>query len=369
MMCRVFCLSLILLAGLPHRGWTQVDDSQQANLSNQASVNHTLAVSRVLAGDFHWNFEPPLLWVDSSRLPQSPDHPWIAVKDPSIVRFQGRWHLFCTLRKQKEGAGRIRIGYLAFEDWSEAMNAQWQVLELTDDYHGAPQIFFFEPHKTWYLIYQAADESRGLKYGPCFSTNSDINDASGWTLPQPLYVVPEGSKAGLDFWVICDDARAYLFFTSLNGQMWRSETQLADFPDKGWTKPQVALEADIFEASHTYKLQGTTQYLTFVEAQFAKSRYFKAFIADSLDGKWRPLAASRERPFVSPMNVNRQSESWANSYSHGELLRAGFDQRMEVETGNLRLLFQGANDEEYRRGGYGDIPWRLGVLTFSNASD
>ena len=49
--------------------------------------------------------------VESAKLPASPEHPWVAVKDPSIVRFDGHWHLFCTLRKDTAGEGRIRIGY------------------------------------------------------------------------------------------------------------------------------------------------------------------------------------------------------------------------------------------------------------------
>lgn len=314
------------------------------------------------SGGFRWRVGKPLLQVDQKRLPESPEHPWIAIKDPSIVRFEDRWHLFCTLRKQKEGEGRIRIGYCSFEDFDVAQDAEWSVLDLTMGYHGAPQIFYFSPQKKWYLIYQAEDSSRDLKYGPCYSTTDDIRDPTSWTLPKPLYRVPEGKNAGLDFWVICDESKAYLFFTSLNGRMWRAETKLADFPDRGWSEPVVALQADIFEASHTYKLLGREQFVTLVEAQNGKRRYFKAFTADRLDGDWKPLASDREKPAVSPVNVVNQSDSWATSYSHGEFLRAGADERLEIAPGRLRLLFQGANDREYTRGSYGDITWRLGIL-------
>lgn len=312
-------------------------------------------------GDFRWKVSEPLLSVAQEHLPES-EAPWIAVKDPSIVRFGGKWHLFCTLRKQKTGQGRIRIGYCSFSDWNQAKDSAWQVLDLTMDYHGAPQIFYFEPHEKWYLIYQAADESRGLKYGPCFSTNDDISDASKWTKPEPLYVVPEGQKAGLDFWVICDDSDAHLLFTSLNGRMWHTQTKLEDFPGSGWATPKVALKADIFEASHTYKLVGQDKYVTLIEAQNGKRRYFKLFTAQNLAGPWEPLAASRSKPAVSILNVENQADSWATSYSHGEFLRAGYNQRLEVKPDSLRLLFQGASDREYQKGGYGDITWRLGIL-------
>lgn len=326
----------------------------------QVSEDTTTALT---SGVFRWEVGDPLLTVDPQQLPDSSEYPWVAVKDPSIVRHDDKWHLFCTLRKRKSGDGRIRIGYLSFDDWSDAADANWSVLDLTLGYHGAPQIFFFEPQQKWYLIYQAEDQERGLKYGPCYSTNTDLGDPGGWTLPEPLYVVKEGVKAGLDYWVICDQRKAHLFFTTLNGQMWRAETSLDRFPDAGWTDPQIALKADIFEASHTYKLRGRGKFLTVVEAQAGKRRYFKAFLADALDGEWRPLAATIGRPLVSPINVINQSESWATSYSHGEFIRAGVDQHLEIEPDNLRLLFQGASDDEYRRGNYGDIPWRLGLLT------
>ena len=314
-------------------------------------------------GDFHWQVSSPLLSIDPQRLPESTEHPWIAVKDPSIVRYHDRWHLFCTLRKHKEGDGRIRIGYLSFDRWEDAGNSSWSVLSLTMGYHGAPQIFWFEPHQKWYLIYQAEDQSRALKYGPCYSTNPDITKPSDWTLPKALYRVPEGEKAGLDFWVICDDVKAHLFFTSLDGRMWRAETGLRSFPDKNWSKPQVALQADIFEASHTYRIAGQDRYLTVVEAQGNRRRYFKAFLADSLDGKWQPLAATADRPLVSPKNVLNQDQSWATSYSHGEFIRQGHDQRLVIDPTNLKLLFQGANDDQYRNRSYGQIPWQLGLLT------
>ncbi|NNJ27099.1 non-reducing end alpha-L-arabinofuranosidase family hydrolase [Alienimonas chondri] len=320
------------------------------------------AESPFLTGDFQWRVSEPLLAVDPERLPPSPAHPWAAVKDPSIVRHDGRWHLFCTLRKFKEGDGRIRIGYLSFDDWAEADRAEWSVLDLTMDYHGAPQIFYFAPHRKWYLIYQAADSSRGLKYGPCYSVCDRLDDPAGWTKPRPLYVVPEGEKAGLDFWVICDEAKAHLFFTTLNGRMLRAETALKDFPNRGWSRPVVALKADIFEASHTYRLKGTDKYFTIVEAQGGGRRYFKAYTADRLDGEWTGVADSPQRPMVAPRNVVNQADSWATSYSHGELIRTGIDQRLEVDPTATRILFQGANDAEYRDRPYGQIPWRLGLL-------
>lgn len=313
-------------------------------------------------GEFHWQASEPLVSLNADRLPASPTAPWIAIKDPSVIRDADAWHLFCTLRKKKNGDGRIRIGYLSFRDWEQANLSQWSVLELTNGYHGAPQIFYFAPHRKWYLIYQAEDQSRGLKYGPCFSTNSDLRKPQQWTKPEPLYTVPKGVNAGLDFWVICDQSKAHLFFTTLDGKMWRSWTALGSFPNRDWSTPKVVLEADIFEASHTYRIKGFQKFITLVEAQDGRRRYFKAFVADRLDGQWNPLAVSKEKAFASPRNVEFSGDAWSDSFSHGELIRAGVNQELEINPDNLQFLFQGVSNSA--RGGrdYGAIPWQVGIL-------
>lgn len=326
------------------------------------AARHGGMVEEVFAGKFRWKVGQPLLGINPRGLPRSPDNPWVAVKDPSIVRYEGRWHLFCSLRKQKGGQGRIRIGSLSFADWKEAPTAQWHLLKLSEDYHGAPQVFYFTPHQKWYLVYQAADRSRDIAYGPCYSTTDDLTDAGSWSLPSPFYALkPDHVPGWLDFWVICDETKAHLFFTSLNGQMWRADTALEDFP-VGWTRPEVVLEGDVFEASHTYLLGGLGKYLTVIEAQAGSRRYQKAYLADRLDGEWTPLAATLQNPFASPVNVRTKGPHWTDSFSHGELIRTGYDQTLQVDPDNLRFLFQGVSDQDRRGKKYGAIPWRLGLL-------
>ena len=105
---------------------------------------------------------------------------------------------------------------------------------------------------------------------------------------------------GLDYWIICDDQRAYLFLTSLNGKMWRLWTRLEDFPH-GFGDCQLALQAKIFEASHTYRLKGQQKYLTIIEEN--GRRYYKAYLADRLDGPWQPIADTAEQPFAGWKNI------------------------------------------------------------------
>jgi hypothetical protein len=183
-----------------------------------------------------------------------------------------------------------------------------------------------------------------------------------WSKPTLLFAKQPGNVKGwIDFWVICDETRAHLFFTSNDGNMWRAETKLAEFPN-GWTEPSVVLRADIFEASHTYRLKGLEKFLTIIEAQNGSRRYYKAYLADRLDGEWKPLAATREKPFAAPMNVRDTGHHWTDSFSHGELLRAGYDEKLEVDPATLRFLFQGVSDDQMRGKKYGEIPWKLGIL-------
>jgi len=309
-------------------------------------------------GEFRWTASPPLV----SPI-ERPADPCYSVKDPSLVRFENRWHLFATIRSEKRSH---QIEYLSFGDWPNANAAQRHLLTITNGYFCAPQVFYFTPHKRWYLIYQINDSTLKVLQ-PAFSTSTNIADPASWTAPARLYAEhPANIKAWIDFWIICDETKAHLFFTSNNGLMWRAETSLAHFPH-GWTEPKIALRDDIFEASHTYRLKGRSDYLTIVEAiGDLGRRYYKAYLAASLDGEWKPLAATRENPFASVANVQPRGSKWTDSISHGELLRTGYDEKMEVDPAHLTFLFQGVSDARRSGKKYGEIPWELGLLESSS---
>jgi len=312
------------------------------------------ALANLHAGKFSWVLGSPVL-----SAVDPPDDKRFSVKDPTIVRYDGAWHLFCSVRS---GQRSHQIEYVTFGQWKDAEAAKRHVLKLSDGYFCAPQVFYFEPHKCWYLICQVIDQSRKPALQPAFSKTTNITDPDSWSKPVLLFSEnPDNVKMWIDFWVICDKTRAHLFFTSLDGKMWRAETKLADFPH-GWGLPQVVLTGDIFEASHTYSLKGLGKYLTIVEAQADGRRYYKAYIADNLDGQWRPVAATPERPFASPANVRDKDSHWTDSFSHAELIRDGYDQTLTVDPAHLRLLFQGVTDEARQGKKYGEIPWRLGIL-------
>jgi hypothetical protein len=309
-------------------------------------------------------FVPPAAWELSAPLigpEKRSQDPSVSVKDPSIVFHEGRWHVFMTIRCE----GWTPIEYASFDKWENADKAPRTILRVREKYYCAPQVFYFRPQKKWYLIYQVGDPNTKLKHQVAYSTSDNVAEPNSWTKTQ--YLMPEDDprkEAGLDYWIICDEQRAYLFYTSLNGKMWRLWTKLEDFP-KGFGHCELALQADIFEASHTYRLKGMNKYLTVVEANPGWPRYYKAYLADRLEGQWKPIADTQAKPFAGAANVRPASggELWTDNISHGELIREGIDETMTVDPRNLRFVIQGALEKDRAGKPYGKIPWRIGILT------
>lgn len=303
-----------------------------------------------------WEYSAPLISPEKRAREQS-----AAQKDPTVVFFEGRWHVFMTIKVQ----GRTAIEYCSFDKWENADSAPRAIPNLTDSsYYGAPQVFYFEPHKLWYLIYQLGRPDL-RKMWVAYSTNRRIDEPGSWTPARPIL---DGSAAdprpegGLDYWIICDRKRAYLFFTSLNGKLWRAWTALEDFP-AGMGHVELALQGPFYEASHTYRLKGMDKYLTIIEEN--GKRHYKAYVADDLDGVWAPVADTAERPFAGWANIRPAAgvEAWTDNVSHGELVRDGFDQTMTLDPAAFRFVFQGMLEKDKGGLGYGRWGWRIGMLT------
>ncbi len=311
------------------------------------------------------SFTPPRAWEYSRPLIEpvmrEPERTSRAQKDPTLVKVDGRWHVFMTVKLP----GRTAIEYCAFEDWEHADSAPRHLLELSaSKYFCAPQVFYFRPHRMWYLVYQVGVPGQ-KKMWVAYSTTADIDAPSSWTTARPML---DGGSAdprtvgGLDYWIICDDQRAYLFYTSLDGRMWRLWTTLDEFPN-GFRDCQLALQGPFFEASHTYKLDGLDLYLTIVEEN--GRRYYKAYVAQKLDGPWQAIADSADHPFAGWKNIRPAAgvAPWTDNVSHGELMRKGFDETMRVDPNHLRFVFQGVREQQKKGIPYGHIPWRIGLLT------
>ena len=303
-----------------------------------------------------WEYSAPLIAPEKRQR-----DPSRAQKDPTVVFWGGKWHVFMTVKLP----GRSAIEYCCFDKWEDADASQRTILQVSDsNYYCAAQVFYFSPHKKWYLVYQMGVQ--GAKHmWVAYSTTTTIDDPNSWTQAKPILDGGENDPrtlGGLDYWIICDDQRAYLFLTSLNGKMWRLWTKLEDFP-RGFDHCELALEAKIFEASHTYRLKGSNKYLTIIEEN--GRRYYKAYLADRLDGQWTPVADTAEHPLAGWKNIQpgRGVEAWTDNVSHGELIRDGYDQTLVVDPENLRLIFQGMLDKDKARKGYGQFQWRVGMLT------
>lgn len=314
-----------------------------------------------LTGPFHWVDGGPVVkpHADDTRKV-------VSIKDPSPVFYEGRWHIYATYaREEGETDGRWGMVYLNFTDWKDADKAEQVILDQFPQfagYHCAPHVFYFAPQKLWYLVYQSQQ--------PTYSTTTDISKPETWTKPTDFFEgTPKSVVEGwLDYWVICDETHAYLFFTDDNGRFYRSRTALGDFP-KGFDEPVVVMREnerrELFEGSSTYRIKGTNQYLTLVEAANENwTRYFKAFIADRLDGEWRPLAAEWGNSFADDTRVRSHDGGplWTKGISHGELLRDGHDQTNTIDPAKLSLLYQGLRPDFDPKLSYVRLPYQLGLL-------
>lgn len=333
------------------------------NLILLPGIAALLVAGRVIAAEpgplavpFLWEYSAPLIAPEDRAADRS--H---AQKDPTVVFHEGRWHVFMTVKLED----RSVIEYCSFEKWEAAQESKRTLLEVSDSkYFCAPQVFFFEPQKLWYLIYQVGVPGAKMMWVAC-STSSDISNPDSWTRARPIL---DGGpddprkKGGIDYWIICDDERAWLFLTTPDGKLWRLWTALDQFPN-GFGHCESALEAKIFEASHTYRIKGRNQFLTIVEQN--GRRYYKAYVADRLDGEWRPIADTEENPFAGARNIRPAAgvEPWTDNVSHGELIRDGVDQTLTIDPENIRFLFQGMWEKDKKGKRYGQFEWRLGMLT------
>jgi hypothetical protein len=325
--------------------------------SAASSVPAATRSSNVFAGPFRWKSTGPLISPISNET-----HKLVSVKDPTVVYYGDRWHVYATTADTR---GQWNMVYLSFSNWSEAQSAKPYYLDSNPNlrgYHCAPQVFYFRPQKKWYLIYQSQP--------PTYSTADDVGKPETWSKPEYFFASepPGVPKLWIDYWVICDEKNAYLFSSGDDGRFYRCQTKIQDFP-KGFSNPVVVMQSsnqfDLFEASCTYRLKGTGQYLALIEA-IGKSghRYYKAFLADRLDGEWTPLADTWDNPFAGITNVTFDDgvKPWTQDISHGEILRDGYDETLTIDPRNLQFLYQGMDSAAPKNPDYSQLPWQLGLL-------
>ncbi|GAB2976127.1 hypothetical protein GCM10023080_045910 [Streptomyces pseudoechinosporeus] len=298
-------------------------------------------------------------------------HQLSAIKDPSVVYHNGRWHVFASTASS---TGAYSMVYLNFTDWSNAASAQHHYLDQTpigSGYKAAPQVFYFAPQKLWYLVYQTGDNA-------AYSTTADIANPNSWSAPKKFYAngMPQiikdniGNGYWVDFWVVCDTANCYLFSSDDNGHLYRSQTTRANYPN-GFTNTVIVLQDSnkyrLWEAANVYKLKDSNTYLLLNEAIGGDGRrYFRSWTSNSITGTWTPLADTEANPFARANNVTFSGIPWTRDISHGEMIRDGNDETLTINPCGLRYLYQGMDPAA--SGDYNTLPWRLGLLTQTNSN-
>jgi hypothetical protein len=287
----------------------------------------------------------------------------VCSKDPSVVFYNGKWYVFYTTCDK---AHYWSMQFISFKDWKDVKSAKAYPKDNNPNLRGyrcAPEVFYFTPQKKWYMIFQANQ--------PQYSTNDNIDNPDGWTAPVDFFSgVPKSVVDGswLDHWVICDDKHAYLFFSGNNGRFYRSRTGIEDFPN-AMSEPEAVLydkeRNELFEGSCTYRIKGQKKYLAIIEASKLPGweRYYRSFVADSLDGQWKEQATTWDEPFAGIKNAAFEQgvKPWTTDISHGELIRDGYDETLTIDPDNLRMLFQG-RDPASNGLDYHLLPYRLGLL-------
>ncbi|HEY3869085.1 MAG TPA: non-reducing end alpha-L-arabinofuranosidase family hydrolase [Actinocrinis sp.] len=319
-----------------------------------------------LPSSFKWSSSGVILSPQSNST-----HSLIAVKDPSVVFYNGTWYVYVST---VDSSGNYNMAAISFTNWSQASSAPLYYLDqsaIGTGYKTAPMLFYFAPQKLWYLSYQTGGNI-------AYSTNANIANPAGWSAPQNFYAAGEpsiisqniGSGFWVDSWMICDTANCYLFSMDDNGHLYRSTTPLADFPN-GFTNSDTVIAAsnttpdNFFEADNVYKVDGSNQYLLIVEAIGSNGRrYFTSYTASSLQGTWSPLANTQSDPFAAASNVTFSGTAWTQDISSGEAVRSGYDQTDTISPCNLQYVYQGHDPSSTVS--YNLLPWRIGMLTQTN---
>ncbi len=330
--------------------------------SRQASASHASAARHSLPTSFSWRSSGPLI------SPHSDSHDIVAVKDPSVVRYRGRWYVAASVANS---SGNYSIEFLSFANWSHANKATPVYADQTaigGGYKTAPQLFYFAPRHLWYVIYQTGDNIG-------YSTNPDIANPYGWSATSYFYsgmpaIITDNIGPGywVDSWTICNRADCYLFSMDDNGHLYRSQTSVRDFPD-GMSEPVIAASNparfSFFEADAVYKVAETNQYLLLVEAIASTGRrIYTSYTSNAIDGTWTPLANTGSNPFLGASNVTFKGTAWTQDFSSGELIRDNYDQTPTINACHLRMVYQGIDPSA--SGNYNLLPWRIAIATETN---
>ena len=285
-----------------------------------------------------WNVSAPFF---SARIDHSLDN--VAVKDPSIVYYQGKYHLFYTAKSKTNSGNKTRF----------RTGCAYASAGTLDKLNDAKRI--------------------------------NIENVYGWSEAKEIKTGKSDDGFWIDFWVICNEHHAYLFYSGQNGSLFRLDCPLNTFPE-GFSKsqPKIALsqqDADnsgswkMFEAAHIYYVKKENRYLALLEGAYhhpvrtgdvdSRNRFIFGMTADSLNGKWERIEFEKDEFLAEAKNLFSEdgSRSHYTQVSHPELIRSGFNQKLEIENFDLTMVFQSFDGSEIPDSyHYNELPWELALM-------
>ena len=276
---------------------------------------------------------------------------YYAAKDPTIVRYDGQWLIYYTGANQSGGWQMCFTSASTIAGLKTAKRTYMS--KIGEAYFCAPELFYYEPQKLWYLVYQDGT------HGAAYSTSTNPADPNSWQGPKSFGI---SGNMGWDYYVICDDQYAYMYNTPSDGSgnLYVRKTSLANFP-KGWSAPTVAIK-NTFEGAEIYKCLADGKYYLLIE-DMKDGRYYELWTSSSAGGPWTQVAEK----WAWRGNLTKyNSDKWTTNVSHGELVRAGYNQKLEINDINkVDFLIQGTTNmnAEYQK-----IIWDLGLIRNYNGT-
>ncbi len=276
---------------------------------------------------------------------------YYAAKDPTIVRYDGQWLIYYTGANQSGGWQMCFTSASTIAGLKTAKRTYMS--KIGEAYFCAPELFYYEPQKLWYLVYQDGT------HGAAYSTSTNPADPNSWQGPKSFGI---SGNMGWDYYVICDDQYAYMYNTPSDGSgnLYVRKTSLANFP-KGWSAPTVAIKYT-FEGAEIYKCLADGKYYLLIE-DMKDGRYYELWTSSSAGGPWTQVAEKWAwRGNLTKYNADK----WTTNVSHGELVRAGYNQKLEINDINkVDFLIQGTTNmnAEYQK-----IIWDLGLIRNYNGT-
>jgi hypothetical protein len=269
---------------------------------------------------------------------------YYAAKDPTIVYYGGKYHVFYTGANQSGGWQMLYTSASTIDGLKTA--SRTYMSKIGESYFCAPEVFYCEPKGLWYLVYQ--DGTCGAAY----ATSTNVGDPNSWSGPKSFGI---SGNMGWDYYIIFDDNYAYMYNTpdSGNHNIYMRRTTIANFPN-GWSSPTVSI-TDTFEGAEVYKSLADGQYYLLVE-DMKDGRYYECWTSSSAGGPWTKVAEK----WAWRGNLKYNADQWTTNVSHGELIRAGYNQKLEINDINrVDFLIQGTTNTS---GDYQKIIWDLGVI-------